>query len=517
MKSKPVLPLIVILLMLTSSGNDGTDRFIHIWGNLLWSLSPITVDHNGNIYLSGEFEDTVYFGSWDNWLVNLDSSDYFIIKYYPDGTVAWKKVVTGMGSEQLYDMKVDDEGFVFLTGQYDQAMLMDDLYLDIGMDSEHYLCKLDPDGNLVAMKRGSEDGEDLIINRIDLDDSGRIYVSGRAPGDRVFGHPIDSATRRTIGGDAGFLAQLGSDFTANWVITVCDSAGLSYTDGCFCTAIAVDPDNHLYAAGYADSSPFSYTFISKISQDGQLLWMDTIPMQQSMGILDVFINEEQDVYMITGSNPDIQFNFPVVTSGDAILAKYTKEGEYIWSKGFSPNWWTYVVTREGYTVASYYTEWYKPDGLMIIDPEGEIVYDHLFDSIEFHSLVIDEQGNVFYNGSFSEEISLGNDVFSPQAGNNYVFGQLKVEEMLSGSYAALIKKQDPYPLYPNPANGEINFSLSEGERVLQLEIFDLSGKLLHHGTGAEVPVNLERFKDGIYMVRLRTSKRIIIDKIVINK
>ena len=164
MKTKLLSLLLLVCITLTSSGQDNLDKIIHVWGNEFWGMSPITVDHSGNIYLSGVFYDTVFFGSKDNWLVNMDSSDFFITKIYPDGTTAWRKVITGMGSETFEVIEVDKDGYIYIIGQFDQEMIIDTAYYDTyGLfespwTDDHFLCKLDPDGNLCRITGNRHQG-----------------------------------------------------------------------------------------------------------------------------------------------------------------------------------------------------------------------------------------------------------------------------------------------------------------------------------------------------------------------
>ncbi len=192
MKTKLLSLLLLVCLTHTTWGQNNFDKIIHVWGNEFWTMTPITIDHGGNIYLAGVFYDTIFFDSIDNWLVNVDSSDSFITKIFPDGTMAWTKVITGMGSETFHDIEVDKNGFIYIIGQFDQEMIIDDFYYDTyGLfesiwTGDHFICKLDPDGNLIDLRRGSKNGENLIFRAIELDGNGEICLIGQTKGDQVF-------------------------------------------------------------------------------------------------------------------------------------------------------------------------------------------------------------------------------------------------------------------------------------------------------------------------------------------
>jgi len=513
MRSKLIRLLLVLTIILTTSGQAKMDNIMHVWGNMFWGPSIITVDYSGNIYLCGEFDDTIFFGSKDLWLANVDSTDFFITKINYDGTLAWMQVVSGMGSEQIYDIEVDNKGYIYLAGQFDQTMLIDTLFIDIGSANDYYVCKLDPEGNLIDLYRGSEAGEDLSIRAIEVDESGQIYLIGQAGGNSVFDFQFEPLGR-TIGGQSGFMVKLDSVFNGKWMFSICDSADLPYPDGCFYSAIATDQFNNIYISGYVDGAADDYFFISKANQDGKLLWMETITVTHSLGIANIFVDNYDDVYLFTGSHPGITINFPEPVNGAGIIAKYSKEGEYMWSMGLESDLLAYVVDHSGYVIASYYKDWGVLDGLIIIDPNGIIVLDQPLEGIEFQFMATDPEGNVYYNGFFNEGISIDGQVVNPQNGQNYVIGQLKVEEMV-GSPTTMLNRQDKAQLvYPNPTDGMVYIEVKGDERILGIEVFDLSGRLVLSDTQIGNIIDLGEVKDGIYMIKVRTNKDLIIDKIM---
>ncbi len=337
MRTKLISLLLLVSISLISSAQDNLDKIIHVWGKDFWGMSPISVDHSGNIYLSGVFADTVFFGSKDNWLVNMDSSDFFITKIYPDGTMAWTKVITGMGSETFQDIEVDKNENVYIIGQFDQTMIIDTYSYDTyGLfesiwTGDHFLCKLDPDGNLVDLRRGSENGENLIFRAIELDANGEICLIGQTKGDQVF----DFQFEPIVGHWRSFMVKVDNSFDAEWIISLCDSADIQNPGICFYHAVVSDQLNNVYISGSVDASPNNSIYISKVDQDGSLLWMETIAVSKETGIRDVFVDKHNDVYLMTNISTNNLVSFPDAISGRAFVAKYNDEGVYLWSIGTS--------------------------------------------------------------------------------------------------------------------------------------------------------------------------------------
>jgi hypothetical protein len=500
--------LLLVGIIVSAWGQEALDKIIHIWGNNLWQVSPITVDPLGNIYLAGQFEDTVFIDSKDNWIVNKDSADFFIIKADPDGSVIWTKVVSGMGSEFIFDLEVDRDGNIFVIGQFDQTMLIDTAHIDIGKESDFYIAKLNPDGNLVDVRLGNESGEELHFRGCETDGHGSLYLIGETRGNQVFEFPFDPPGN---GYYPSFVARLDGGLEAEWIISLGDSLYTAGEDTIEPTnlfdvrhgAVMPDLENQIFVAGTAGSD----VFISKIDQEGKLLWIDQTNTIGYWWVNDVLINEKNEAYLIgASSDASNKICFPDTIHGSVFITKYSNGGDYMWSLGLDTEWWTYVVDRNGYTSAIYYEEWGSLDGLMIIDPDGHIVYDRPFDQVTINQLVLDESGSVYYNGFFLEDITIGGQDLNPENGENYVFGRMNVTAMIGGTFEETISQIENLRLYPNPVSNMMTVE-SEQEEILDIRILSLSGQeLLYAKTrGFNQRINLSFLKEGVYFITVQSS------------
>ncbi len=98
-------------------------------GNVLWVKQPysnqfsmgqaITSDANGNIYLSGDFKDSLIFGTY---ILNANNrQDIFLAKYDSSGNVIWAKQTTVPSSNSQGDVGsiiTDGSGNIYLTGYF---------------------------------------------------------------------------------------------------------------------------------------------------------------------------------------------------------------------------------------------------------------------------------------------------------------------------------------------------------------------------------------------------------------
>jgi cysteine-rich repeat protein len=193
----------------------GMDYFIIKYtkdGNFLWadredsgnasvSANDVEVDSEGNVYVVGAFEATnsypktnpvINFGTGD-W-VPL-GSDYFIVKYTPEGTISWTDHKNGgKGDAYISDVAVDSKGNIYVVGSFEGTV-------DFGIgkwvssDLDYFVLKYTKEGRI---QRGGKEKGGIGSSRatsanIDVNDS--LYVAGYFYGEGVdlgFGAVIPS-------------------------------------------------------------------------------------------------------------------------------------------------------------------------------------------------------------------------------------------------------------------------------------------------------------------------------------
>jgi hypothetical protein len=466
------------------------------------------IDQSGNIYLSGMFLDTIYFGSKDNYMVPLDSVDSFIMKLNPDGSEDWIKEISGSGYTYVTDIAVDEDGFIYFIGDFGYSMRIDDVPVEGFSGSDSYLCKLDPEGNLVEPPRKPGNDELLYFFQIELDKDGNILITGMTEGKQVFGIPFQPHNDGLV----GFMVKLDSSYNAEWMISLSDNPDIYYTGRCYYTDLIPDEYGNIYITGYVDADPEYHITLSKVDPEGELLRNDLYETLRSTRIDDVFLDKYGDVYMI--AHGIIYFPGDTV-SGEAIVAKIDSEGEYLWSIGLESKLWTSVVDQNGYTIGIYYKQQFIYDGLIIIDPQGEIIYNQPFDNVVFQQLTMDVNGNVYCNGVFKNNISLEGEELNPESGTNYLIAQLKSDEMINGLFTESIKRDNNFKLYPTPSYNSITIK-SDSSGPHTVEIISISGQLLYSTRMEEttLQIDLSSFQEGIYLITIRSRDHVKTEKII---
>ncbi|MBL4656678.1 MAG: hypothetical protein JKX73_01670, partial [Flavobacteriales bacterium] len=115
---------------------------VYLWGHAVggpsWErASCVTADSAGNIWVSGNFTDTVDFDP-DTVATNIHSShgqrDIFVSKYDATGNYIWTKSIGGIYTDEIYSIKADNQGNVFMAG-----LVSDTLDVDPGLDTTIYI------------------------------------------------------------------------------------------------------------------------------------------------------------------------------------------------------------------------------------------------------------------------------------------------------------------------------------------------------------------------------------------
>ncbi|WP_192823092.1 SBBP repeat-containing protein [Rufibacter sp. LB8] len=332
---------------LTSNGEE--DIFIAKYdasGTMQWarragnisddSGRAIAVDGAGNVYLTGEMEGNVTFGSTT--LTSIGDEDVFVVKYDAAGTVLWARKAGGTDSEYGEGIAVDGSGNVYVTGEYYGAATFGSTTLPIGNagEADMFVVKYDAAGNVLwARKAGG--GKDTYGNGITLDGTGNAYVTGNFEEEATFG-----TTRITSGGRQDlFLAKYNASGTVQWVQ---NAGGGNFNYG---RSIAVDGNRNSYVTGYFTGSiTFGNTvltsggegydgYIAKYDATGNLLWAKKMLANGSGYSYSIVVDGAGNAYVAGEYSGTASFGSTTLNSNgnwNLFVAKYDTNGNALWAK-----------------------------------------------------------------------------------------------------------------------------------------------------------------------------------------
>jgi hypothetical protein len=138
--------------------------------------NAIKKDGWGNIYVTGNFRGTASFA--DTSITSSGGADMFVAKYNSLGRLLWVRQAGGKENEESNGITVDGNGNSYITGSFKNTMHFqrtNDLYSDEGTDV--FIVKYDSVGKLVWTQRAGGLSNDL-AQGIDIDQTGNIYITG---------------------------------------------------------------------------------------------------------------------------------------------------------------------------------------------------------------------------------------------------------------------------------------------------------------------------------------------------
>jgi hypothetical protein len=338
-----------------------------IWANQVAGTSSgevidVEVDTQGNLYVTGYFEgSSVGFGKSPNvvFLTNKGSRDIYLAKFDKDGILLFAKGFGSTLSDQGKTLSLDNEGNLWLAGEFKNAVDFDpgdsEVILTSAGGDDIFALKLTPEGNYIhAFSFGGTLNE--TVNSLCVDDQNRFYVTGQfsAPVDFDPGPaaavltPLSSSSSMYI---ACYNSSGGYVF-ANYNLTASSSVGAE---------IAVS-GSHLVNGGLMNGpsdfgngislpapTTVSNAFIARYQTNGQVAialqlggYANTVSVNQSLRIMrrdaagNIYLagtfqgtldfDPGPDVFTLTSSSNTIN---------DLFFAKYSADGSLIFAKGIN--------------------------------------------------------------------------------------------------------------------------------------------------------------------------------------
>jgi len=306
---------------LTSNGNtDILVEKLDINGNLLWAKSfggnekdvsnKILLDEQNNIYFSGTYKDTIDFDPNSNISESISQGgmDSFIEKLDENGNFIWVYKLESSENILINSFSMNQFGEICLIGSF-----LDLVDFDPSANSETltssgstdvFILKIDTSSNFIWVNKIG--GPQPVFPRdIEFNNNGDIYSVGLFIGNVDFDPGIGTENTNSNGG-LSFIQKLNADGEFIWVKTFGPNA--------FIKRITIDNYGNLYSLGvfYSDNDfdpSIGVTnltnesgkdiFIQVLNENGELLWVKSIPCSVPNGATSITIDNNNDLY-ITG-------------------------------------------------------------------------------------------------------------------------------------------------------------------------------------------------------------------------
>jgi hypothetical protein len=332
------------------NGFGSYDVFIakyDLYGNCLWAKhaggpsydisTSISIDAEGNSYITGKFTADATFDSVQIISADQNNGDIFIAKYDPNGNCLWAKKAGGAGNEIGNSIAVNKNEESYVTGYFRGTALFDSIQLNSYGDLDIFIAKYDRLGNcLWANHSGGTDQDGG--NGICLDSNGNCYVTGVFYGTALF----DSIQLNSYGGYGYdiFIAKYNSNGKILWA----KHAGGNSTDEGL--SIALDSFGHCYITGFFEVNATFGTiqltgsggydiFISKYDSIGNCLWVRDVGSTGDDVSGSIAVDGFGNSYITGKFYGTVSFGtIKLVSYGfsDIFIAKYNPDGNCLWAK-----------------------------------------------------------------------------------------------------------------------------------------------------------------------------------------
>ena len=141
------------------------------------NVRGMDVDDQGNIYVCGNYHQIANFGSFSTPSSVSSSSDIFVAKLSSTGDWLWVQTAGSTSTDYCYDIDVDAGGNVSITGIFFNSISFGSTSFSSSGSYDAYVAVLDTMGNwLWAQKIGASSSD--YAHGVAIADSGNVYVTG---------------------------------------------------------------------------------------------------------------------------------------------------------------------------------------------------------------------------------------------------------------------------------------------------------------------------------------------------
>lgn len=164
-----------VLIKLSGEGTvEWVKQFGGRYADSIWRLA---VDAAGNIIVQGIFADVSDWGGGPLKAGGGSDNDVVLAKYDKNGTHLWSKRFGSAFNEVAGGVTVDPAGFITMTGSFDQKIDFGQGPIPVAGESDIFVARFSPTGELVWAKTFGGDREDIGFG-IAADASGNVVVAG---------------------------------------------------------------------------------------------------------------------------------------------------------------------------------------------------------------------------------------------------------------------------------------------------------------------------------------------------
>jgi len=496
----------------------------------------VATDQDDNIIVTGFINGTAEFDGAE--ASSTGGADIFIAKYDDNMDIVWLKTAGGNGEDKGHAVITDEFGNIYVTGFFSDTAYFEDTQVISGQGIDMFIAKYDNNGDLSWVYSASSDSGSCGNGITNYED--RLYIAGYFYGTMNFGD-----TSLTSYGDADvFFAAYDIAGDHYWSE---QAGGINWDEA---HDITVDSDGRVFATGnYREYALFGDSVIPAneicniftvcYNDQGEMLWVKYAGGQGSDRGYGICTDGSDNVY-ITGyicllSDSAYFDTTLIVTNGgrDMYLAKYNNAGDFQWvtktgsaEEDIAKS--VVAVDEDNIFITGYFNDTlffgdtniisggYNDVLVAAFNTEGLVKWvkkagSGLSDSGE--SITKNKNNVLKVTGFFRETAYTDNDSVISSGNADILILSLTDTNIV---YIEPVKQSAVSILvYPNPARGVFNIDISGTDKTVNIEIFDIYGRLMlkneynDHQNYIKDSFDFSGYSRGIYFIRIISADLII--------
>lgn len=237
-RSKISLLVFYSSLFLSLSGICQTVQWAQTTSSSYATVNDIITDAAGNTYILGDFNGTLNLSPFS--FTSGGSFDGYLCKRDPNGNVLWAtRVATGLNEERVRAMSMDASGNIYIGGDFTGTSTFGSTSLtSISSSRDMVIIKVDAFGSVSWAKRNGNTGDEYVRDIVVSADGNDAYFTGDFSGTSGFGISIPSN---------GFSDLYVARITYNGIFGLFNRFGGAGSEQG--NAITIDAANNIYLTG----------------------------------------------------------------------------------------------------------------------------------------------------------------------------------------------------------------------------------------------------------------------------
>ncbi len=206
------------ILKLNSSGDVIWSKLIATKGND--AVQGIQIDQSSNVYITGYYTDSLFAGT-DTLVTSNVEKEIYLAKLNSSGNFLWSRSAGKSGNnDEGFDIDLDNSGNIYITGYFGDTAYFGNQSIFRSGDDNMFLAKYSNTGNIIWVTSPEIYSQAVTKNAIGFfvrcDVLGGVYVSGQFSDTAVF----SSQTIYCANGVQNFLAKYSSNGLCSWARNV---------------------------------------------------------------------------------------------------------------------------------------------------------------------------------------------------------------------------------------------------------------------------------------------------------